>query len=312
MKQIYTLIIAILFSGLGLIAQTNELEITSSLDNTIFKDTELSNGKGQHIFTGTSNKDVIRRALVQFDLRDLPAGVTIDSAFLILKPVKVKPASTVVSVYRVNTAWGEGDSEAQDGDGKGAPATAGDATWRYAKFPNILWIKEGGDYELQPSVSDTVKLGSDAVFGSINLALDVNFWLQDTSKNFGWVLVGDEFNLGTSVKFGSRENDDENLWPVLKLYYQGTTSIDEKHPVPEIILSQVANSDALLVMNPLKPGRAMIEIFSMTGVRLWSSRQELIAGDNHISTGHLKTGIYLYRVNLNGISVSGKLLITHR
>jgi hypothetical protein len=312
MKQIYTLVIAILLSGLGLFAQTNELEITSSLDNTIFRDLELSNGKGQYIFSGTTNVGVIRRALVQFDLSDVPAGVTIDSAFLILKPVKVKPVSTVVSVYRVLTAWGEGDSEAQDGDGKGAPAAVGDATWTHAKFPTIQWIKSGGDYELQPSVTDSVTLGSDAVFGSVKLTLDVNFWLQDTSKNFGWILIGDEFNTATSVKFGSRDNNDNNLWPVLKLYYQGTTSIDEKQPVPEIRVSQLSHSDALLVMNPYEPGRASIEIYSVTGVRLWSTSQELVAGDNHISTGNLKTGIYLYRISLNGISNSGKLLITNQ
>jgi hypothetical protein len=210
------------------------------------------------------------------------------------------------------TAWGEGDSEAQDGDGKGAPATVGDATWTHAKYPTLQWIKSGGDYELESSVSDTVVLGSDAVFGSAKLTLDVNFWLQDSSNNFGWILVGDEFNLGTSVKFGSRDNNDENLWPVIKLYYQGTSSIYEKQPVPEMRVSQLTNSDALLVMNPYGPGRASIEIYSLTGVSLWSSRHELVAGENQISTGNLDTGIYLYRISLNGISNSGKLLITNQ
>jgi hypothetical protein len=65
-------------------------------------------------------------------------------------------------------------------------------------------------------------------------------------------------------------------------------------------------------MNPYEPGRANIEIYSVTGVRLWSSSYELVAGDNHISTRNLYTGIYLYRISLNGISNSGKLLITNR
>lgn len=85
MRQIYLVNIVTFFSFLNLGAQTSEIDITSSLDNTIFKDLLLSNGAGPYIFTGTTNKGVTRRALVQFDLTDVPAGTLVDSVVLTLK-----------------------------------------------------------------------------------------------------------------------------------------------------------------------------------------------------------------------------------
>lgn len=313
MKQIYTGIFLLLITGLSLFSQPTELEITSSMDNTIFKELELSNGIGEFIFAGTTNLGVVKRALVQFELTDVPAGVSVDSAFLILKPVKVKPDSTIVTVFRVLTEWGEGTSKAEDGDGKGAPATVGDATWTHAKFPTNPWIKSGGDHELESSASDTVFAGTSVVFGSNKLTLDVNFWLQNPTENFGWIVIGDEFNSATSAKFGSRDHIDNLLWPVLKLYYQGANAvIEEIHPRSEMFVFQSTETYELVVTNPFKPGSAWIEIFSITGSRLWSSNHELASGNNHISAGNLKTGIYLYRIILNGSSNTGKLLITNR
>lgn len=162
------------------------------------------------------------------------------------------------------------------------------------------------------SAADTVSFGTDAVFTSLKLAVDVNYWLQNPSENYDWIMVGDELNNATSVKFGSKNNNYDLLWPVLKLYYQGTTWVKEADPRTEMQVIQAMNSGGLLVRNPNKPGSARIDIFSITGARLWSSSHELISGDNHISTGNFDTGLYLYRISFNGISNSGKLLITQR
>jgi hypothetical protein len=313
MKHLYLILTVLFISSLGLRSQSTELVVTSSLDNTIFKELELSNGIGEYIFTGTSNLGVVKRALVQFDLADVPAGIQVDSAVLILKTIKVKPESTVIEIFRALTEWGEGTSRAEDGDGKGAPATAGDATWTHAKFPTVPWIKSGGDFEMQSSASDTVSFGADAVFASNKLTLDVNYWLQNPLENYGWILIGDEVTNATSSKFGSRDHNDNLVWPALKMYFQGANAVDEKMgPGPEILIYQSSEAYELIVANPFKQGSAHIEIFSITGSRLWSSKHELISGNNHISTGELKTGIYLYRISLNGTTSSGKLLLTSR
>jgi hypothetical protein len=177
--------------------------------------------------------------------------------------------------YRLLTEWGEGSSQAEDADGKGAPATAGDATWTHAKIPATL-EKNGGDYKLEAGASDTVSLGKDAVFSSLKLTLYVNYWLQNPSENYGWILVGDELNNATSVKFGSRDNNDNLHWLLLKLYNHGTNSIQEMHPRREMQVIQARNFDGLLVWNPNNPGRSIIEIFSISGARLWSSSLQLI------------------------------------
>lgn len=315
MKHIFLVIFLTLGSWMSLSSQTMEVEVTSSLDNTIFRDLELSNGLGEYIFAGTTKLDVKKRGLVQFDLSDaMPAGTLVDSALLILVTSKVKPASTVIKAYRVTTEWGEGSSKASDGDGQGAPATAGDATWSHAIFPTNPWIKSGGDHDLEFSATDTVSEGSDAVFRSERLTLDVNFWLQNPSNNFGWLLKGDESTTSTSAKFGSRDNNDHTQWPVLKLYYQGTTAVNEQalDKQAKLMIYQSGDPSTLIIENPRNSGDARVEIFSVTGTKLWSSKTELLSGHTRLFTGNLGTGIFLYKISLHGTSESGKLLITDR
>lgn len=315
MKQLYLVLILVLGSCMSLRAQTSILDVTSSLDNTIFKDLELSNGLGEYIFAGTTKDGVIKRALVQFDLTGvLPAGTMVDSALLVLFPDKVKPGSTVVTAFRLTTEWGEGSSKALEGDGKGAPVTEGDASWSHAIFPGTQWIKSGGDYDLEYSALDAVSLGEEAIFRSERLTTDVNFWLQNPSENFGWILIGDEFSTSTSAKFGSRDNNDHTQWPVLKLYYQGTSAVNEKDlkDGAKLVIYQSGDPSTLVIENPYNPGAASVEIFSITGSRLLYSNTELLSGNNQLFTGNLGTGIFLYKVSLHGTADSGKLLITER
>ena len=95
MKKVYsTLIIGFLFFA-GMLAQIQETDVTPIKDNSIFEEGELSNGAGQHLFTGVTNLDKKRRALIKFDLEDLlPEGVLVDSAFLIITPTLVKTTGT--------------------------------------------------------------------------------------------------------------------------------------------------------------------------------------------------------------------------
>ncbi len=212
MKRFYSILILTLLPGINLLSQTIEVELGASIDNTMFKGLELSNGAGEFLFAGTTDKDVKKRALVMFDLAEsVPEGVAVDSAILVLVPSKVKPGSTNIKVHMLTTEWGEGTSKAEDGDGKGDAATANDATWEYAKFNTHPWVKSGGDYALDASTTSTVSLGSEAVFSSIGMTVNVNFWLANPSKNYGWILIGDESTTRTSVKFGSKDHNDHML-----------------------------------------------------------------------------------------------------
>ena len=208
MKKIYAIIILTVLPLLALLAQTVEVEVGAKIDNTIFNGSETSNGAGEYIFAGRTNKGVIKRALIMFDLDSkVPDGVTVDSATMVLIPTKVKPGSTTLTVSLVTSEWGEGASKADDGDGKGAPAESNDATWTFTKFDKDRWIKTGGDYAIQPSVVTEVNLGEDPMFSSEVITLNVYFWLNNPEKNYGWILIGDETKNATSVKFGSKDNN---------------------------------------------------------------------------------------------------------
>ena len=312
MKKFYYILILTILPGISLLSQTVEVEVGASIDNTMFKDLVLSNGIGEYFFAGTTKDGVIKRALVMFDLAgSVPDGVTVDSAILVLVPTKVKPGSTSIDVHMLSTEWGEGTSKAEDGDGKGAVATANDATWEYAKFNTDPWIKSGGDYAIEASATSTVSTGIDAVFSSVGITVNVNFWLANPSNNYGWILIGDEFSTSTSAKFGSRDNPDETLWPKLKLYYQGSTSINRfANSNSDLKVYQGASMEEIIISNGGDPALSFMEVYSITGAKVYSHQVQLSQGENTVNVGIQEAGIYIYQIMTEGIPTSGKLMIT--
>jgi hypothetical protein len=312
MKKIYFVLILTILPGINVLSQTVEVEVGASIDNTMFKGLELSNGIGEYFFAGTTKDDVKKRALVMFDLAEsVPAGVTVDSAILVLHPSKVKPGSTSIKVHMLTTEWGEGTSRAEDGDGKGAAATANDATWEFAKFNTQSWIKSGGDYALEASTTSTVSLGSDAEFSSSEITANVNFWLANPSKNYGWILIGDESTTSTSVKFGSRDHNDHLIWPKLNLYYQGSTSLNEfAHTKFDLTVYQGAGMEEIIISNNGDPVSSFMEIYSITGAKVYSHKFQLSQGENTVNVGIQEAGIYIYQIMTEDIPTSGKLMIS--
>jgi hypothetical protein len=51
------------------------------------------------------------------------------------------------------------------------------------------------------------------------MVADVRLWLAAPHRNFGWILLGDETAPGTAKSFGSREEPDLSLRPVLEVTY---------------------------------------------------------------------------------------------
>ena len=311
MKKKYFILILTILPGISLLSQTVEVEVGASIDNTMFKGLILSNGIGEYLFAGTTRDGVIKRALVMFDLAEsVPEGVTVDSAILVLVPSKVKPGSTSINVHMLTTEWGEGTSKAEDGDGKGAAATSNDATWEYAKFNTHPWIKSGGDYALEASATSTVSTGNDAVFSSILITANVNFWLANPSNNYGWILIGDEFSTSTSAKFGSRDHPDDMLWPKLKFYYLGTTSINQfANSNSDLTIYQGASMDEIIISNGGDPVLSFMEVYSTSGAKVYSNQLHLSQGENTFNVGIQEAGIYIYQIMTDGIPISGKLMI---
>ena len=214
---------AVLFSALTAEAGIVTVALTPTADATIFKENaDSSDAKSPGLFAGLTRTDFIRRAFLRFNLAGIPAGVTVSSVQVRLSMTRSNSGSVFSSLYRVSGAWGEGTSDAGIPGGSGAPATAGDPTWTMRVYPGTAWTTPGGDTAALPSA--TTLLGSSLVnylwTTTPALVSDVRGWISVPATNFGWQLRIDELQIApTAKRFGSREQSDASLRPVLTVTY---------------------------------------------------------------------------------------------
>ena len=195
-------------------AQADQVMLSASKDTTIYEEgNTLSNGAGNGIFagkTGPNNNGAIRRALIAFDVAAaLPAGSTITSVELTLRVAMTQAGATAVGLHRLLADWGEATSNADGGEGMGATAAMGDATWRFRFFNDLTkqWTKAGGDFASSVSAVETVgDIGSFATWGSTPMMVaDVQAWLDAPATNFGWLIRDSEDTVRTTKKYHSRQ-----------------------------------------------------------------------------------------------------------
>ncbi len=198
------------------------VEIVAAKDNTLYehRDGALSNGAGKHFFAGRAGimgGELIRRGLVAFDVADaVPRGSTIISVELTMHMSRTIVGSKAVSLHRVLAEWGEGISRAPSGEGKGAPAAPGDATWIHTFFDSQFWAKAGGDFSPDPSAeTQVVGIGFYAWGSTDQMVADVQNWLDEPEMDHGWLLKGDESTPETSKRFDTRENVTPEFRPLL-------------------------------------------------------------------------------------------------
>lgn len=196
--------------------------VAADRDNTLYEDASgsLSNGAGDYFFAGNNSGSNTRRGLVYFDVASaIPSGALINSVQLTLHSSQGNyPAPA--ALHLVTSDWGEGTSDAIGSEGSGAPATTGDATWLHNFYDNSFWSTPGGDFAPTASASQTITGVGFFNWGS-NPALvsDVQDWLDSPASNYGWILLGDENNASTSLRFDSRDNPDETFRPMLMIDY---------------------------------------------------------------------------------------------
>jgi hypothetical protein len=202
-------------------ARSDVRVIGCSRDNTLFEDAQgdTSNGAGPACFAGNNGQNLVRRALVRFDLAGLvPAGAAIDAAELALEVTSAPDTITrSITLHRVLADWGEGTSSSSGGGG--APATTGDATWLHARYPDVFWGQPGGDFVAAPSSSAPVGDVGRYVWSSAGMRADVQRWLADPATNFGWLLRGEEGAPRSVRRFDSRESATPAQRPTLTVFY---------------------------------------------------------------------------------------------
>jgi hypothetical protein len=195
-------------------------------DNSIYSESENSNGSGQYLFVGTTNVlSALRRALITFDVAAIPTGATIQSASLTLHVSREGPGNGIqIYLHRALSDWGEGASFGGRGEGSGGAATPGDATWHYNFFDTSTWSTTdgGGDFATHSSADVFVSgLGFSTWSSTPALVADVQSWLDSPQTNFGWLIRGELEGeaAGTAKRFDSRENSSAAFRPVLSVTY---------------------------------------------------------------------------------------------
>jgi hypothetical protein len=219
------LLLLIALSPLAVPAGADEITIGAGRDNTLYESVtgNISNGAGAAFFAGRTNQTTgsIRRGLLWFDVAAaIPAGSTILSARLKLTMSQTTSGAMNVGLHRVSAAWGEGASDAGAAGGTGAPAQAGDATWKHRFYPATLWAAPGGDFAAAASATLSVDAAGDYVWSSTpGLVSDVQAWLGAPADNHGWLLRGNEAVAPSVKKFESRESGDPAFRPALTIEY---------------------------------------------------------------------------------------------
>ena len=228
------LICSLLFVSLPLIpmlSTADEVLIVAGADNTLYEDSlgSVSNGSGAIMVAGRTNGEVdsIRRAVLFFDVAgNIPHGAVVESVALSLYLNKGNGGAREMRLHRLLTDWGEGAS-VKDGGGLGATAEPGDATWLHTFYPDAFWGSDGGRYIGRVSASQLVGTadGNNDLAGSYTwpstdrLVDDVRRWVKKPSRNYGWILVGDESVKQTAKQFASRESVSPELRPMLEVTY---------------------------------------------------------------------------------------------
>jgi hypothetical protein len=206
-----------------------------SKDNTLYQyfpaEGDLSNGAGFHFFAGENGMGELRRGVLAFDIAgSIPPGSTITGVSLSLNmSMTSSDTPRTVELHKLLADWGEGTSHAGGGEGGGAPATPGDATWRHRFYDMIFWTMQGGDFSATVSASQSVGPIGQYTWSSAQMVADVQSWLDNPATNFGWLVLGDESAGATAKRFDTRESASP---PVLTIEYTRTAPSPRPRPTP--------------------------------------------------------------------------------
>ena len=200
-KLLYSLSAASLLSILSATAWSATATINPSQDNTVAEELpDNSSGACGSIFSGMIDVDTLdgaRRALVQFDLADIPPGSIINSITLNMAVTRgSNHVDSTFTLHPITTAWVEGtDDCGVRGGGQGVPATNGAVTWN--TMPGF------GAASGSTLINNTIPVWS----STAAMVSDVQGWLDNPGTNYGWVLIGDETTKTTTRRFDSREGE---------------------------------------------------------------------------------------------------------
>ncbi|HTD66722.1 MAG TPA: DNRLRE domain-containing protein [Candidatus Limnocylindria bacterium] len=195
------------------------ISLQPAADTTLIEIAPGNNmGGAIHFNAGTTGNGNRNRALMFFDLSSaIPAGATITGAELSLDIVR-QPEGThpnsIFSLRRVLQSWNEGLRVPDESSpGQGSLAIAGEATWNDRFAAGTAWSVPGGlaDTDFSSTLSSSAfvgGVGEQVLFSSSDtLIADIQFWLDHSEANFGWMFKTESESVGkTARSFASRES----------------------------------------------------------------------------------------------------------
>ena len=306
-------------------AVADTMQFGASKDNTLYQNlANTSNGAGQHFFAGQAGAiNPIRRGLLAFDVSAIPSGSIVNSVVLTLNMSRTTAGVEPVSLHRVLTDWGEGTSAGAMGEGGGAPATAGDATWEYTFFNTESWNTDGGDFIPLASATQSIADSGTYVFPSTaDLVADVQHWVDNPGLNFGWIFLGDEVGAQpTSKRFDSHDNIDPNTHPLLEVdFTPPAVGVDGQPLVTRRVeLLPVAPNPAFdgtsFRFRLAEAARVQLRVYDARGRRVADLADgRYPAGNNAITwrAGTVARGTYWVRIEADGVTDSRSFVLAKR
>lgn len=230
--------------GLAGPVQGVEVQRAPVADVTLFAiEANRASGAGAHLFIGAIASGDPRRALIRFDLTDIPPGSTITAAslrvFVDRSAIGSSPDDTATA-HRLLAAWGEGTSNS-GGSGAGDVARPGDATWTerfFAANPQQSWATPGGDFATGGAAIPLTTTGSFVWSNPPEMIADVQAWVNDPSSNHGWLIRGNEVSSQNAKRLISREGGGNG--PLLTLQYEPPVAPSGDVPLPAWALGALA------------------------------------------------------------------------
>jgi hypothetical protein len=226
-------------------ASAELIALQATRDATIYQsnDGSLANGAGRYLFAGRTNQSLARRGLLHFDVASaIPTGAQITAARLTLNLSQVNAGSGTrnVSLALALSPWTTGASNPADTEASGAQALAGDCTWLHSSADGAgggtLWETAGGDFAAFASATVSTQALGLYTWSSLGLLNDVRLFAQDSSRNHGWFLLGDESTAGTARRFDSADSALEGgIVPTLEIEYSVIPA-----PGPVVLLALAA------------------------------------------------------------------------
>jgi glucose/arabinose dehydrogenase len=219
------------------------MQFGASRDNTLFERVagDKSNGAGTGIFigkVGAAGDFALRRAVVAFDLSELPPGAAVNSVsvtFTVNQVPQQGASPDTAALHLLQSDWGEGASAPPFGlGGAGAQSQPGDATWIHRFYDTDFWLAPGGDFEDVASATTPFGTSNPETMtfeSTAQLVADVQSWLDNPASNFGWMVRGNELAVKNARRIASRESDTDP-GPVLTVDYSIPSVLDHLSLVP--------------------------------------------------------------------------------